>query len=421
MMAYTMSYIYSFDYYAESWIEVGSQPSSSSLSSIETDQHLATGLRAPTNARRRRRMNSNLPTRTTSAIRSDSTGGSSQEEYDESESESDRILGSSNEDLHPAFRNEEASPAEESHPNTVTDEDDDENSTALGIISNPPVFTPQPNAFSHPTTHHPTTQTPRHGHTSSVPDSCFPPSPASTSRTTAQRYSYPSHHQRNRSHTPYNMIAPSYQADHDAALRASLSTLLSCAAAARGLPKRESTIAQSNPQRAGPSQVSNRVEPTTIRLVPESALNHEPRQSQQAHQYQQTTLRQRTGPIIRRLSDSSSKSSPSIPNKHKRKSSSSRDRSETSTKKRHQSTSNIEDVFISPTLMTWMVSAGVVVLFSAISFSAGFAYGRDVGMLEAQSGLGSNVTAGAGCGREMGRGLRRFRWSGGGASVARVS
>ena len=412
-----MSYIYSFDYHTESWIEIGSQPSSSSLSSIETDQNTATDIRLHANPRRRRRVNPNMSTHNTLATRSTSAGGSSQEEYEESESESDQILGSSNEDLHPVFRDEETSPAEETQPNTTTDEDDDENSTALGITSNPPVFTPQPNAFSHPST-----QTPRHTHISSVSGSYFPPTPESTSRTTAQRYSQPTHHERTRSHTPYNMIAPSYQADHDAALRASLSTLLSCAAAARGLPKRESRSNQIAIQRPEAAQASNRVEPATIRLVSESVLNQETLQRQQLHQYQHTTVRQRTGPTIRRLSDSSSASTPSVLNKHKRKSSSSRDRLETTKKKRHQnSNSSIEDVFISPTLMTWVVSAGVVVLFSAISFSAGFAYGKDVGMLEANSGLGSNATAELGCGREVGRGLRRFRWGGGGGSVVRVS
>jgi len=64
-----------------------------------------------------------------------------------------------------------------------------------------------------------------------------------------------------------------------------------------------------------------------------------------------------------------------------------------------------------PTLMTWAVSAGVVVLFSAISFSAGYAIGREVGMLE----VGSQGIGGAGCGREVGRGLRRLRWGGGSA------
>jgi len=80
----------------------------------------------------------------------------------------------------------------------------------------------------------------------------------------------------------------------------------------------------------------------------------------------------------------------------------------------------VEELLISPTLMTWVVSAGVVVLFSAISFSAGFAYGKEYGRLEVAGGGG-----GGRCAREVavsGRGytgsLRRLRW--GNASVVRV-
>src|SRR5213078_2835167 len=92
-----------------------------------------------------------------------------------------------------------------------------------------PMFTPQPNAFSHP---------PRQG------GSYFPP--------TDSRQPWP---QRPTRQPSYNN-----QADHDAALRASLTTLLSIgAAAARGLPKREERLAPSH-------------EPMGLRLVPESEL-----------------------------------------------------------------------------------------------------------------------------------------------------
>lgn len=58
--------------------------------------------------------------------------------------------------------------------------------------------------------------------------------------------------------------------------------------------------------------------------------------------------------------------------------------------------------------MTWVVSAGVVVLFSAISFSAGYAIGREVGRVEAAGG----GWGGEGADWMMGeRGLRKLRWA----------
>jgi hypothetical protein len=73
--------------------------------------------------------------------------------------------------------------------------------------------------------------------------------------------------------------------------------------------------------------------------------------------------------------------------------------------------------------MTWVISAGVVVLFSAISFSAGYVLGREVGRAEAGQGLynngimgdGGGIRTGANCGKEAVRGgLRKLRWIGGG-------
>ena len=385
-----MEILYSFDYYTESWIEVSSQPSSSSLSSVTADDGVFPDpqVQHGANARRRRRLHrsANLQFQESLSVRPRSATGSSQEEYEESESESDRIMSSSNEELHPQFSQESPPPAASSaSDNPPSDEDDDGNSTALGINIVEPVFTPQPNAFSRP----PVSQSSRH---TPVPGSYFPSQTAST-RSSAQRHSYPS--QRTRSHAPYNMISPSYQADHDAALRASLSTLLSCAAAARGLSKRESS-SRTHPSAAAGS--SNRIEPSSLRLVPESTLltaSPEP-----------TPL-----PLPRRSSITSS-SAPSFQGKGKRKSLS-RDRRDSKRKRRGASP---EEMLISPTLMTWVVSAGVVVLFSAISFSAGFAYGKEMGRLEMAG------SSGGGCAREVTKGysgsLRRLRW--GNASVVRV-
>ena len=373
-----MDYTYLFEYFSESWIEISSQPSSSSLSSAGTGDIGPATLRLQhsSNARRRRRPNPNVPTNNDPSVRPTSAAGSSQEEYEESESEPDPIMSSSNEGFQPQYLREDTSPAAPSTTSeeVVLEEDDDENSTALGISNNQPVFTPQPNAFSHP----PVFQQTRRTHSAGTQGSSFPTSGTTSARSTAPRHSYPS--QRTRSHTPYNVISPTYQADHDAALRASLSTLLSCAAAARGLPKRE----QPAQRGVGPS---NMIEPSTLRLIPESSITEE------------NIVTRR--PVIRRLSDTSS-SVQSLPGKGKRKASS-RDRRDT--KKKRQG--SVDEMMISPTLMTWVVSAGVVVLFSAISFSAGFAYGKEVGLVEAGMTTGSDGMA---CGKEMGRSIRRLRW-----------
>ncbi|KAL8687065.1 MAG: hypothetical protein Q9218_006662 [Villophora microphyllina] len=370
-----MDTIYSFDYYTESWIDVSSQPSSSSLSSAATDDN---GLRLQHeyNARRRRRLNPHSHIPFDLQGRPTSAAGSSQEEYEESESESDRIMTSSTEGLEPQFSDSispplPASSTSEPISSEDNDDDDDENSTALGVLATEPVFTPQPNAFSHP----PRGATVTHVQTTEARSSYFQTQRTTSTRPTA--HSYPQH--RNRSHTPYNVISPSHQADHDAALRASLSTLLSCAAAARGLPKRD-THAQPT------TRTSNMVEPSTLRMVPESVLRQEAA---------------RPRPTARQPSSESSTDA-ATRDKIKRKASTSRDRRE----KKKTRRGSIEDMGISPTLLTWVVSAGVVVLVSAISFSAGYTVGKEVGKVEA--GLGG-VGNGAICGKEVGRGLRKLR------------
>ena len=70
---------------------------------------------------------------------------------------------------------------------------------------------------------------------------------------------------------------------------------------------------------------------------------------------------------------------------------------------------------IHPTLLTWVVSAGVVVLFSAIGFSAGYVIGREVGRVDVL-----DVARGGGA-KQMGvgRGLRKLGRAGG--AVVRVA
>lgn len=399
-----MNTIYSFDHYSESWIEVSSQPSSSSRSSAAADDidSNALRLRFDQHGRRRRRPNRNEPLSPGAPIRSLSAAGSSQEEYEESESESDRIMTSSNEAIDPNINSEGISPAapallasEGTSSNNAAEDDsdeDDENSTALGVPNNESVFTPQPNAFSHP----PQSYTTRHARSLETRTSYFPGHRTSPARRPA--HSYPSR-SRN-THTPYNMIAPSHTADHDAALRASLSTLLSCAAAARGLPKRENSSTQQESPRP-----SNRVEPTALRLVPESAIRGSP---------SPPTLPPR--PSVRHRTSATSLSSNNEKGKRKASRSKDRNRADSRNKKRRASSPSREPQ-VSPTLMTWVVSAGVVVLFSAISFSAGYAIGKEVGRVETGA-LGARD--GVVCGKEVGRGLRKLRWGGSSISVIRV-
>lgn len=216
------------------------------------------------------------------------------------------------------------------------------------------------------------------------------------------------------------MISPTYQADHDAALRASLSTLLSLGTAVRGAPKNDSPPAPAGPPIAPAS---------SFRLVSESvAMGEEtdeagraPRMNPGTPQTETQTMQQPKQP--RSVSSST-------PSKGKRKASKDRGSSHISAlKKSRQSTMSGLQVGVSPTLMTWVISAGVVVLFSAISFSAGYALGREVGRTEmamdqmaggSMSDQLAGVRSSTGCGRDAVKGsLKRLRWGGaaGGVSV----
>ncbi|EON96900.1 hypothetical protein UCRPA7_7682 [Phaeoacremonium minimum UCRPA7] len=219
-----------------------------------------------------------------------------------------------------------------------------------------------------------------------------------------------------------NFMSPSYQADNDAALRASLTTLLSCAAAARGLPKsKEDTIAgpSSNPLTGtgvGPSS-----QPMELRLVDESELMAEqsaraqpptgktpPRVSQQSRTASNSSAP--SGPASASSRDDKSKRAAATQSKPARA---------TKKKKTAAAIDGETATFLSPTLLSWVVSAGVVVLVSVVGFGAGYVIGREVGRQEAGLGMGGG-TSGAGanatsCGQDLVRGtpggtLRRFRW-----------
>jgi hypothetical protein len=407
----------------DSWIEVSSQPSSSSLSSATTnDEIVTTGLRIEhhestkdyRNRRRRlRRFTAAAAAQISYPVREPS---SSQGEDEESESEPDRVLNSSNEDI--AARSREnvllLQTGSHSYPSEVVSSSDEDRTTALATQISPSPFVPQPNVFSHPPASQPLSGA-RASNASQRPPGSISSSSRRHSSNSTMRNGL-----RRQQHGPYNMILPSHQADHDAALRASLSTLLSCAAAARGLPKDDAH----QPSQAPASSAD---QPATFRLVSESEMMGE----EQNEEDVRPRSPMMAGPS-RHLSERQVTRSeqPTLSSKARRRASSPRVRSSLhpSVPKKSRR-NNIADSVptVSPTLMTWVISAGVVVLFSAISFSAGYALGREVGRTESGGGMGSlfgnsgsdsisGTRSSAGCGREaVNGGLKRFRWSAGAA------
>ncbi|RYP54191.1 hypothetical protein DL768_000970 [Monosporascus sp. mg162] len=393
----------------ETWVEVSSHPSSSSVSSIG-DEIVTTGLRVgnsypprrgrlhPQSYANRVAQKQHTSSASTPAGRA---GTGSQEEYEESDSEDDQILTSSTENI-TASQVAGGTPLRQvrhsrRHPDSdfsdEDEDDDDENATALGRRP-PEPFRPQPNAFSHPPSH----LTHRHSTSSAIPTHHHRSSLTQRSSTRVDR------------RTP-NLMSPTYQADNDAALRASLTTLLSCAAAARGRPKN----GEEKIERPGPA-TSN--QPVGLRVMPESELMTpapdlaQPRETPQSPGARAAPpsgqSREATGEKIKRSATPTSGTKPARATKKKK-------------------TASSEEAVISPTLLTWVVSAGVVVLVSVVGFGAGYVIGREVGRQESLTSLsaGGNASAfvdGSSCGREVvrsgGGALRKFRWSTGITSVA---
>ena len=413
--------MYSFRHFLDSWIEVSSQPSSSSMSS-NNDDIITTGLRVQQrgpNVDRHRNLRN--VTSAPSGYSSRETG-SSQDEYEESESEEDRVLSSSNEEMNrqptvnPLLpQNRAARGAASSSDDDNDDDDDDDNSTALGTRINASRFVPQPNVFSDPHIARNPSWTratePRRSGPSEVSNSSrrttIPRNSQSSAR--SSRFGRRPEHQRQQ-HSPYNVISPSHHADHDAALRASLSTLLSCAAAARGLPKSE------QPQQSSPGHSRDRQ--SSFRLVPESVAMGEGESDDGSAPAATTGTQPRkhphTGP---------SYLDHATPAPKKRRSSSPKTRSSShpgSSRKSRRSDSLITN---NPTVMTWVLSAGAVVLFSAISFSAGYMLGREVGRMDVDAGMGPGVGGSGLTGDAVSKqqavkgGLKKLRWGSAGAGT----
>ena len=293
-----------------------------------------------------------------------------------------------------------SAPEEADSSDSDVDSDGD-NATALGgRVSERPVFHPQPNAFSHPPS-----QLSQRSYSSSEATRPAHPHSGLTRPSFSQRSQTRVHRG-----SP-NFMAPNARENNDADLRASLTTLLSCAAAARGLPK---TKEEAEAQRAARSGVGPSSQPMDLRLVAESELAGE--EPSRPHPSSASTSRQRSSPARSASSDAESQS------KARRSTSASRVPRATKKKKTTAVAQTVgEETFISPTLLTWVVSAGVVVLVSVVGFGAGYVIGREVGRQETLSASMGSVNDTASCGREAIRSssgtLRKFKWSTVGRSI----
>jgi len=152
-------------------------------------------------------------------------------------------------------------------------------------------------------------------------------------------------------------------------------------------------------------------EPMSLRFVPESELIGPPSNAANSSRPLTPSTRARSSPSI------SSQEAAAI-DKGKRKASGAKPSGEKARMAKKKKVQLVDEAMISPTLLTWVMSAGVVVLVSVVGFGAGYVIGREVGRGEALSGLnGTTVLDGGSCGREVARGssgsLRRFRWGSG--------
>ncbi|ROV97307.1 hypothetical protein VSDG_04682 [Cytospora chrysosperma] len=406
----------------DTWVEIASQPSSSSLSSIG-DEIVTTGLRVgnqsyPPRRRRSQRQHNqqrseqqHMPPSYVVSHAAAQAGTSSQEEYDETESEEDHIITSSTENIDPRPASGTIGlPRSQTAlglGTDLSDSEDDDDGTALG---RPTGFRPQPNAFSHPPAH--LSQRSHSTH------SAIPPHHPGVRPST---YTHRSH---NRPRT--DLTSPAYQADNDAALRASLTTLLSCAAAAKNLPgRRSAAVGPSSGEPVLGAGVGPSSQPMELRLVPESEIGAGgspapgPAAAKSSPRARQSTTRT--------TSNSSAQSVPastSSEDKGKRTAYTSQPKSQRATKKKRTSAAGVDDnavTWISPATLTWVLGTGVVLLVSVVGFGAGFVVGREVGRQDIMGSMSGGSPAGvnaSSCGGEVIRStstgtLRRWRWGSG--------
>jgi hypothetical protein len=415
---------------SESWIELSSQPSTSSMSSSINDDIVTTGLKIqrkqkqsqdpspiPNQRRRQRRKGAVSGTQTVPGT------GSSQEEYDESESEEDSNMNSSAENI-VSVPLTGVGLVSRSYSHSDEADDDDEVQTAIGVPQSRNAFVPQPNLFSH-----------RPDITSEHSSPLLHQGQRRQSIPRAHSHGEYNRERWNMSHSPINFASSAYQADQDAALRASLSTLLSCAAAARGLPKQNR--AQHPASRQSTETSAQSTAPRGLQLLSESdLLRRDSALEEEAATTSAATERTRsnehlqldTRPQLETRPSDSSASSPIIKNKRKNNSSAGPRVKDWSNKKARAVMAMADSSSLEPqtsALLTWTVYTGMFVFVSAISFSAGYVMGRDIGYAEAQALAADTSMNSATCGTEFVKnslrdGLRRLRWTSGASSGAMV-
>ncbi|RKF78016.1 hypothetical protein GcM1_214007 [Golovinomyces cichoracearum] len=344
----------------DSWIDISSQPSSPSQSPVN-DEIVTTGLRIqnPKNARRRRKCFSRI-----SPLADETRYTSSQEEYEESESDEDHILAGSDE--HIVYNSFSALSSYE------VDSDSDRGKRVktlpVGGTETRALLDPQHDIFSQ--------------HSS---NKC---------QISPENYLSPRSTHGQHPHVASNVFQQQMHrrpADHDAALRASLTTLLSIgAAAARGLPKREFPSSRDN--LSGRSQENN--ESIGLRFMSESELL-----SSSSHQPSVPSVKPTN--VISSYDTWIEKKKPK--------------RSWTENTKKMKSQSVSQESAASPTFLTWAVSAGVLVIMSVFGFGAGYLIGRDAGRQEIMAGLNVSVLSkdsicGRGAISSNSSGFKNFKW-----------
>lgn len=315
---------------------------------------------------------------------------SSQDEYEESSSESDAVMTSSNEAL---LSGSSASLANGSDNELDADAPVFEPSATV-ITTSHEAWTPQPNSFSHPSSTSTLARSGTAAATVIAPrDSYFPFISANVSQRAPVQPAAPRHSRTDpppRAHAAVlgqPSISPSpsphYPVDTDAALRASLHTLLSCAAAARDRGHKPAAPSHRSAGERGAAHI----EPATLRLIPEATLLRGATSTSSGSTVATSAHSDSEGGTAAAIdgakrkaghSSSSGRGSGGSGREQQQRHSPAR-----AAKKLRASVAGLSDAdaaapVVSPTMLTW-AAALVVVGALGIGFSAGYVAGRQGG------------------------------------------